>query len=303
MDFVFTEDIARANLMAAESDATDEVFNIGSGTETSLLELADALLQVMGSELPVEFGPPRAVNSVTRRLADVSQAEQVPRMAGRGRPRGRPAAAGRLVAGRACAARRGASGRLMTIPVMRPWIGAEEAAAAAAAAVASGWVAQGPRVAEFERAFAASIGVGHAVAVSSCTAALHLAMLAAGVGPGDEVVVPSLSFIATANAARYVGARPVFADVDAATLNLTPETVDPVPDRADPGGHPGGPVRRARRPGRDAQALRSARNRDRGGCGLRGRRRSTEAARSGPARTLPPSASILVSCLRPARAA
>jgi dTDP-4-amino-4,6-dideoxygalactose transaminase len=115
----------------------------------------------------------------------------------------------------------------VTIPVMRPWLGAEEAAAAAAA-VESGWVAQGPRVAEFERAFAASIGVGHGVAVSSCTAALHLALLAAGIGHDDEVVVPSLSFIATANAARYVGARPVFADVDAVTLNLTPETVEPV---------------------------------------------------------------------------
>lgn len=110
---------------------------------------------------------------------------------------------------------------------MRPWLGEEEAAAAAAA-VASGWVAQGPRVAEFERAFAAEIGVGHAVAVSSCTAGLHLALLAAGIGADDEVVVPSLSFIATANAARYVGARPVFADVDAATLNLTTETVEPV---------------------------------------------------------------------------
>jgi UDP-glucose 4-epimerase len=76
MDFVFTEDIARANLMAAESVATDDVINIGSGTETSLLELAAALLRVMGSELPVEFGPPRAVNSVTRRLADVAQAEK-----------------------------------------------------------------------------------------------------------------------------------------------------------------------------------------------------------------------------------
>jgi UDP-glucose 4-epimerase len=76
MDFVFTEDIARANLLAAESDATDEVFNIGSGTETSLLELAEALLRVMGSDLPLEFGPPRGVNSVTRRLADVSKAEK-----------------------------------------------------------------------------------------------------------------------------------------------------------------------------------------------------------------------------------
>ncbi len=99
------------------------------------------------------------------------------------------------------------------IPVMRPWLGAEEAAAAAEA-VASGWIAQGPRVAEFEAAFAEATGSGHAVAVSSCTAALHLALIAAGIGPGDEVMVPSLSFIATANAARYVGAEPVFADVD-----------------------------------------------------------------------------------------
>jgi dTDP-4-amino-4,6-dideoxygalactose transaminase len=109
---------------------------------------------------------------------------------------------------------------------MRPWLGEEEAAAAAAA-VASGWVAQGPRVAEFEEAFAAATGTGHAVAVSSCTAALHLALVASGIGPGDEVVVPSLSFIATANAVRYVGAEPVFADVEAATQNLTPRTVQP----------------------------------------------------------------------------
>ncbi len=112
------------------------------------------------------------------------------------------------------------------IPVIRPWLGAEEAAAAAAA-VSSGWVAQGPRVAEFEEAFASAVGAAHAVAVSSCTAALHLALVAAGIGPGDEVVVPSLSFIATANAPRYVGASPVFADVDEATQNLTPATVEP----------------------------------------------------------------------------
>jgi UDP-glucose 4-epimerase len=76
MDFVFTEDIARANLLAAESDATDDVFNIGSGTETSLVELADALQRAMGSRLQLEFGPPRGVNAVTRRLADVSRARQ-----------------------------------------------------------------------------------------------------------------------------------------------------------------------------------------------------------------------------------
>jgi dTDP-4-amino-4,6-dideoxygalactose transaminase len=114
----------------------------------------------------------------------------------------------------------------MTIPVARPWLGEEEAAAAAAV-ISSGWVAQGPRVAEFESAFAESIGVSHAVALSSCTTALHMALIAAGIGPGDDVIVPSLSFIATANSVRYVGARPVFADVEEATLNLVPETVEP----------------------------------------------------------------------------
>jgi len=76
MDFVFTEDIARANLLAAASDVTDEVFNIASGTETSLVELAEALQRAMGSSLPPEFGPVRKVNGVTRRLADISAARQ-----------------------------------------------------------------------------------------------------------------------------------------------------------------------------------------------------------------------------------
>jgi nucleoside-diphosphate-sugar epimerase len=76
MDFVFTSDIARANLLAAEADATDTVFNIGTKTETSLMGLADALLEVMGSDLAVEFGPERAVNGVTRRLASIDAAER-----------------------------------------------------------------------------------------------------------------------------------------------------------------------------------------------------------------------------------
>jgi len=83
-------------------------------------------------------------------------------------------------------------------------------------------------VAEFEEAFAARVGAAHGIAVSSCTTALHLSLVVLGIGPGDEVVVPSLSFIATANAVRYVGARPVFADVDIKTLNLTTATIEPV---------------------------------------------------------------------------
>jgi dTDP-4-amino-4,6-dideoxygalactose transaminase len=113
------------------------------------------------------------------------------------------------------------------IPVIRPWLGDEEAEAAAAV-VRSGWVAQGPRVAEFEEAFAEANGAGHGVAVSSCTTGLHLALYLLGVKAGDEVVVPSFSFIATANAVRYVNATPVFADVDPTTGNVTPETIDAV---------------------------------------------------------------------------
>lgn len=113
------------------------------------------------------------------------------------------------------------------IPVMIPWLGEEEAAAVSEA-VLSGWVAQGPRVAAFENAFAERVGAEHGIAVSSCTTALHLSLVALGLGPGDEVVVPSLSFIATANAVRYVGAEPVFADVELTTGNLTPATVDAV---------------------------------------------------------------------------
>lgn len=116
---------------------------------------------------------------------------------------------------------------LPPIPVMKPWLGEEEAAAAAEA-VASGWVAQGPRVKSFEQEFAARVGAAEGVAVSNCTTGLHLALHLLGVGPGDEVVVPSFSFIATANAARYVGAQPVFADVDLATGNLTAATVEAV---------------------------------------------------------------------------
>jgi dTDP-4-amino-4,6-dideoxygalactose transaminase len=113
------------------------------------------------------------------------------------------------------------------IPVMKPWLGEEEAKAAADA-VSSGWVAQGPRVAEFEASFAASVGASHGVAVSSCTTGLHLSLHLLGIGPGDEVVVPSFSFIATSNCALYVGATPVFGDVELEDGNLSVRTVEPV---------------------------------------------------------------------------
>ena len=112
------------------------------------------------------------------------------------------------------------------IPVARPWLDEREADAARRA-ILSGWVTQGPEVAAFEREFAAAVGAPHACAVSSCTTALHLALLAVGVGHGDEVVTVSHSFIATANSVRYCGATPVFVDVTADTFNIDPSLIEP----------------------------------------------------------------------------
>jgi perosamine synthetase len=110
------------------------------------------------------------------------------------------------------------------IPVARPWLD-ERDADAARRAILSGWVTQGPEVAAFEREFAAAVEAPFACAVSSCTTALHLALVALGVGAGDEVVTVSHSFIATANAIRYTGALPVFVDVEADTANVDPRLV------------------------------------------------------------------------------
>jgi perosamine synthetase len=101
----------------------------------------------------------------------------------------------------------------------------EDDVAAVAAALRDPWITQGPRVAAFERAVAERVGARHGVAVSNGTAALHAAVFAAGIGPGDEVIVPPLTFAATANAVAYLGATPVFADVRADTLTLDPARV------------------------------------------------------------------------------
>jgi len=105
------------------------------------------------------------------------------------------------------------------IPIAKPYL-TEEDAQAAYDAIMSGWITQGPRVQEFEEKFAAYTGAKHAVAVSNCTTGLHLAMIVAGIKAGDEVICPSMSYIATANSIMYVGATPVFAEVHPETYNL-----------------------------------------------------------------------------------
>jgi perosamine synthetase len=114
--------------------------------------------------------------------------------------------------------------RHRTIPIAAPVLGEEEWQALREP-LESGWLTQGPKVAAFEAAFAERHGVPHALATTSCTTALHLCVTALGIGPGDEVIVPAFTWVATANAVVYSGATPVFADVDRRTFNIDAEDV------------------------------------------------------------------------------
>jgi perosamine synthetase len=110
------------------------------------------------------------------------------------------------------------------IAIAKPCLDDQEADAVRRV-IKSGWITQGPEVAAFEREFSECVGAAHACAVSNCTTALHLTLLAAGVRPGDEVITVSHSYIATANSVRYCGATPVFVDIDRATFNMDPALV------------------------------------------------------------------------------
>ena len=107
----------------------------------------------------------------------------------------------------------------MTIPIARPFVGKEEEEAVVQA-LRSGWLSQGPRVGEFEARFAEFCGVAHAVATNNGTSALHLCLVALGVGPGDEVIVPTLTYVATGNVVRYCGATPVLVDSEPLAMTI-----------------------------------------------------------------------------------
>ncbi len=111
------------------------------------------------------------------------------------------------------------------IPLTKPYLGKSEAKSACRT-ILTGWITQGPKIREFEERFAAYVGSKYAVAVSNCTTALHLSMITSGISHGDEVICPSLSFIASANCILYVGAKPVFAEIDPETYNIDPNQTE-----------------------------------------------------------------------------
>lgn len=114
---------------------------------------------------------------------------------------------------------------MFNIPITKPYLGEEEKQVVSQV-IESGWVSQGPKVAEFEERFGEYVSARYAVATTSCTTALHSALSVSGIGPGDEVIVPSLSFIATANSVVYCGAIPVFIDTDPETCNIDASKIE-----------------------------------------------------------------------------
>ena len=136
------------------------------------------------------------------------------------------------------------------LPFGRPCLGDEEINGVVEV-LQSRWIGTGPKAVQFEKLFAEYVHSRHALAVNSCTAALHLSLIAAGIGPGDEVITSPLTFAATANVVVHVGAKPVFADIDPLTLNIDPRNIEKAINPRHEGHHPGSLWRAALRHGRD----------------------------------------------------
>ena len=212
---------------ATRGAAVGRTIQLGTGTDVSVGELVDLVADILGRELPGRARrEPRQAPGQRGRAADLDPAPgrradglDVPHEPARG-----PRAHDHLDRGEP---RPLPDGRVRTlIPLFDIRIRPEEIEAVSET-LRSGWLTMGPRTEQFESEFAEHLGAKHAVAVSSCTAALHLAYLAAGVGPGDEVIVPAITFVATAAAARYCGATPVPAEIRGQhDLGIDPDHVD-----------------------------------------------------------------------------
>ena len=223
-----------------KADANDRFYNVGTGKRTSLKELAEKLLALTGSNQPIKYAPRSQATLVRNRIGSPDARDRGDRL--RGADIALDEGLQRLIAWRSAhkeeVLQRRAGPQLIstattndchgqqagaTVQIALPSTGDEEWQAVREPLM-SGWLTQGPKVAAFERAFAERHKVDHALATTSCTTALHLALAAIGIGPGDEVIVPAFTWIATANVVLYCGATPVFSDVDPHTFNIDSRT-------------------------------------------------------------------------------
>lgn len=247
-DFTYVSDTARGILLAGLSDAAvGQTINIGSGRETAINDLAREVAAVVGRPEGLTVHEAPRPGDVLRLYADASKAREllhfVPTVTLRegltrlknwyrlpGKPLERLLEEEVVHNWEPATARQPCRGGKF-IPVAKPWMDEREVEAIRRP-ILTGWVTQGPEVAVFEREFADFVGAGYACAVSSCTTALHLALLAVGVRPGDEVITVSHSFIATASSIRHCGATPVFVDIKPETFNIDPALIkDAITDR------------------------------------------------------------------------
>ena len=224
-DFIYVGDCARANVCAMQSDVTDEMYNVGSGVKTTIKQVAEMLLELTGSDLEIQYEPAGQTFVKNRVGCPQKAKEQI----GFSYDVELKEGLLKLIEWRKVSYRGGRETKkegvlTMKIPITRP-VFDDEDKEYLLKPMETGWVVQGPYTAEFEQRFAEFSGARFASAVTSCTTALHLGLEALGVGPGDKVIVPSFTYIASANAVEYLRAEVVFCDIDLRTFNIDVQKV------------------------------------------------------------------------------